>query len=136
MWEQFQKEKKKLYFSERITLFFKKYKKFYIITRERLQKKRIFYILQEIYLQGKFQKDFFIYILQGQFRNEKIFLEKKKIIYIFCKDNFKITRNYFLQKEKNILYFSDRKDFFPKRKNLLYISKIKTILHGRKKSAV
>lgn len=67
MWEQFQKEKKKLYFSERITLFFKKYKKFYIITRERLQKKRIFYILQEIYLQGKFQKDFFIYILQGQF---------------------------------------------------------------------
>ena len=85
MWEQFQKEKKKLYFSERITLFFKKYKKFDIITRERLQKKRIFYILQEIYLQGKFQKDFFNIFCKGNFEMRKSSSKRKKLSIFFVK---------------------------------------------------
>ena len=123
----FKKKRKNYIFLKELLFSSKSIKNFILLHESDFKKKIIFYILQEIFLQGKFQKDFFIYILQGQFRSEKIFFRKKKIIYIFCKDNFKRTRNYFIQKEKNILYFSDRKTFFPKRKNLLYISKIKTI---------
>ena len=117
MWEQFQKEKKKLYFSERITLFFKKYKKFlYYYTRATSKRKESFTFCKKYFCKENFKKIFLYIFCKDNFKVRKSSSKSKKLSIFFVKTISKEQETILFKKKKIFYIFPTEKLFFQKEK--------------------